>query len=51
MNLAQSVEKLSKERPQPNIFNIYIIGSVLGQFAVHIVSLIYVSRYVARVEP
>ncbi|KAG9718211.1 putative cation transporting ATPase, partial [Aureobasidium melanogenum] len=35
----------------PNIFNPYIIGSVLGQFAVHIVTLIYISRYVQRTEP
>jgi cation-transporting ATPase 13A1 len=47
----QTVEALSKERPQHNIFNIYIIGSVLGQFAVHIVTLIYVSQYVQRIEP
>lgn len=51
LSRARSVEKLSKERPQPNIFNFYIIGSVLGQFAVHIVSLIYISRYVAILEP
>jgi len=50
-NIAKSVEGLSKERPQPNIFNPYIIGSVLGQFAIHIVTLIYLSRYVQRVEP
>ena len=48
---SQTVEALSKERPQHNIFNIYIIGSVLGQFAVHIVTLIYVSQYVQRIEP
>ncbi|KAF1850776.1 cation-transporting ATPase 4 [Cucurbitaria berberidis CBS 394.84] len=48
---AKTVEALSKERPQHNIFNTYIIGSVLGQFAVHIVTLIYVSQYVQRVEP
>jgi cation-transporting ATPase 13A1 len=51
LSRARPVEKLSKERPQPNIFNMYIIGSVLGQFAVHIVSLIYISRYVAIHEP
>ncbi|KAF8476761.1 putative cation-transporting ATPase [Kalaharituber pfeilii] len=51
LSRAKPVERLSKERPQPNIFNFYIIGSVLGQFAVHIVSLIYISRYVARIEP
>ncbi|KAL9095176.1 MAG: hypothetical protein Q9165_002432 [Trypethelium subeluteriae] len=48
---AKPVEALSKERPQTNIFNPYIIGSVLGQFAIHIVTLIYVTRYVQRTEP
>ncbi|KAI9696702.1 MAG: hypothetical protein M1836_005064 [Candelina mexicana] len=48
---AKSVESLSKERPQPNIFNPYIIGSVLGQFAIHIATLIYISSYVQRTEP
>ncbi|KAL8950631.1 MAG: hypothetical protein Q9222_003340 [Ikaeria aurantiellina] len=48
---AKSVEGLSKERPQPNIFNPYIIGSVLGQFAIHIVTLIYISNYVQKTEP
>lgn len=51
LTLAQSVEGLSKERPQPNIFNPYIIGSVLGQFAIHIATLIYISNYVQRIEP
>lgn len=45
------MEGLSKERPQPNIFNIYIIGSVLGQFAIHIATLIYLSSYVYSIEP
>lgn len=48
---ARSVEGLSKERPQPNIFNFYIIGSILGQFAVHIVTLIYISQFCDRLEP
>ncbi|KAF2089710.1 hypothetical protein K490DRAFT_37070 [Saccharata proteae CBS 121410] len=48
---AKPVEQLSKERPQPNIFNPYIIGSVLGQFAIHIATLIYISQYVQRIEP
>ncbi|KAF2279527.1 uncharacterized protein EI97DRAFT_412601 [Westerdykella ornata] len=48
---AKSVEALSKERPQHNIFNFYIIGSVLGQFAIHIATLIYVSQYVQRTDP
>ncbi|KAF2456274.1 P-type ATPase [Lineolata rhizophorae] len=48
---AKPVDQLSKERPQNNIFNPYIIGSVLGQFAIHIVTLIYISQYVQRIEP
>lgn len=48
---AKSVEGLSKERPQPNIFNFYIIGSILGQFAIHIVTLIYIARYCDKLEP
>ncbi|OXV10513.1 hypothetical protein Egran_01725 [Elaphomyces granulatus] len=48
---AKSVEGLSKERPQHNIFNMYIIGSVLGQFAIHIMTLIYLSNYVKKTDP
>lgn len=48
---ARVVEGLSKERPQPNIFNIYIIGSILGQFAVHIITLIYTARLCDKLEP
>ena len=45
------LEKLSKERPSSGIFNIYIMGSILGQFAVHIVTLIYVTREIYILEP
>lgn len=48
---AKSVEGLSKERPQPNIFNYYIIGSILGQFAVHCATLIYISQFCDRLAP
>lgn len=48
---AKSVEGLSKERPQPNIFNFYIIGSILGQFAIHITTLIYIARFCDRLAP
>lgn len=48
---ARTVEGLSKERPQPNIFNFYIIGSILGQFAVHIATLIYIAKLCDRLEP
>lgn len=51
LSRARSVEGLSKERPQPNIFNVYIIGSVLGQFAVHVATLIYIARYCDTIEP
>ena len=36
------VEKLSKKRPLTNIFNFYIILSVMGQAAVHVASLTYI---------
>ncbi|KAK3290448.1 uncharacterized protein B0H64DRAFT_479161 [Chaetomium fimeti] len=48
---AKSVEGLSKERPQPNIFNFYIIGSILGQFAVHVATLIYIARFCEKLAP
>ncbi|TKA63655.1 Manganese-transporting ATPase 4 [Friedmanniomyces simplex] len=48
---AKPVEALSKERPQNNIWNWYIIPSVLGQFAIHIITLIYISNVVHRFEP
>lgn len=44
------MEQLSKERPQNNIWNWYIIPSVLGQFAIHIATLIYITDYVHRFE-
>jgi len=40
----QPVEKLSRERPLGNIFNIYVLLSVLVQFALHIVSLVYITK-------
>ena len=39
-----ALEKLSKERPQPNIFNYYLILSVLGQGAIHVYSLYYIHK-------
>ncbi|KAG6897589.1 hypothetical protein C0992_013265 [Termitomyces sp. T32_za158] len=41
---AKSVEKLSRERPLGNIFNFYVLLSVLFQFALHIVSLVYITN-------
>jgi len=48
--ILQPVEALSKERPQNNIWNWYIIPSVLAQFAVHIATLMYITHYVHRFE-
>lgn len=45
------LQKLSKERPQDGIFNIYIMGSILGQFFIHIVTLIYITREIYILEP
>ncbi|KIW77039.1 hypothetical protein Z517_09485 [Fonsecaea pedrosoi CBS 271.37] len=48
---AKPVEALSRERPQPNILNAYILGSVLGQFAIHCATLIYLSNVVYSIVP
>ncbi|KAA1477020.1 endoplasmic reticulum Ca-transporting P-type ATPase [Dentipellis sp. KUC8613] len=40
---AKPVEKLSRERPLSNIFNFYVLLSVLLQFALHIVTMVYIT--------
>lgn len=45
------LEKLSRERPQPGIFNTYIMGSILGQFAIHLIALVYLNREIYILEP
>jgi cation-transporting ATPase 13A1 len=47
----QPVEKLSRERPLGNIFNLYVLLSILLQFALHIVSLIYITNLSHQYEP
>jgi cation-transporting ATPase 13A1 len=42
-DFVQPVEKLSKERPLGNIFNFYVLLSVLLQFALHIVTMVYIT--------
>ncbi|KAH9916115.1 ATPase [Epithele typhae] len=41
---AKPVEKLSRERPLGNIFNFYVLLSVLFQFALHIATLVYITQ-------
>ncbi|KAF9042913.1 cation-transporting ATPase [Panaeolus papilionaceus] len=48
---AKPVEKLSRERPLGNIFNVYVLLSVLLQFALHIVSLVYITNLSYSYEP
>ncbi|KAJ1902338.1 putative cation-transporting ATPase 1 [Kickxella alabastrina] len=45
------LEKLSKERPQRNILSLYMLLTVLGQFAVHVFALIYLTLEVRKHEP
>ncbi|KZW01439.1 putative ATPase [Exidia glandulosa HHB12029] len=47
---AKPVEQLSRERPLTNIFNLYVVLSVLLQFAVHIAALLYITDLSNRNE-
>ncbi|KAJ2930562.1 hypothetical protein H1R20_g6550, partial [Candolleomyces eurysporus] len=48
---AKPVEKLSRERPLGNIFNLYVLLSILLQFALHIASLVYITNLAYSYEP
>ncbi|TFK24085.1 endoplasmic reticulum Ca-transporting P-type ATPase [Coprinopsis marcescibilis] len=48
---AKPVERLSKERPLGNIFNFYVLLSVLFQFALHIATLVYITNLSHSIEP
>lgn len=45
------MNKLSRERPHDGIFSKYIMGSILGQFAVHMAILVYITNAVWTLEP
>ncbi|KAL0958887.1 hypothetical protein HGRIS_014206 [Hohenbuehelia grisea] len=47
----QPVEKLSRERPLGNIFNLYVLLSVLLQFALHIATLVYITSLSHSYDP
>jgi cation-transporting ATPase 13A1 len=47
---AKPVEKLSRERPLGNIFNLYVLLSVLLQFAIHIAALVYMTNLSKSIE-
>ncbi|KAF5309972.1 hypothetical protein D9619_010464 [Psilocybe cf. subviscida] len=48
---AKPVDKLSRERPLGNIFNWYVMLSVLLQFALHIAALVYITDLAHSIEP
>ncbi|KAF6744001.1 endoplasmic reticulum Ca-transporting P-type ATPase [Ephemerocybe angulata] len=48
---AKPVEKLSRERPLGNIFNFYVLLSVLLQFALHIATLVFITNLAHMLEP
>ncbi|CAM6082661.1 unnamed protein product [Calypogeia fissa] len=48
---ARPLGKLSAQRPHPNIFNPYVILSLLGQFAIHITFLVTVVNGARKYMP
>ena len=46
----KALKEMSPCRPQSNIFNVYLLSSVLLQFALHVAVLIYVTQKARRFE-
>lgn len=47
----QPVDKLSKERPLSSIFNLYVVLSILFQFAIHVVAFLYLTDLCDQYAP
>lgn len=48
---AKPLDRLSSERPQSTIFNPYMMLSIMGQFAIHLVSLILTVQAAKSIAP